>query len=114
MCDPPALCDLVVVLREVDWHQLGTQLRVPQEELTKIDEECHGTSRKFNATLDYWLKNHEKASWEKIIEALERIGRHGNLVVELRSRVPLNSLTSSVATMSVNGKQLMSEIHSPK
>ena len=80
------MCDLVIVLREVDWHQLGTQLRVPQEELKKIDEECHSTSRKLNATLDYWLKNHEKASWEKIIEALERIGHHGNLVVELTSK----------------------------
>ena len=113
LCDAPELCDLVVALRGVNWHELGTQLHVPQEELKKIDEECHDTPRKLNATLAYWLNN-EEASWEKIIEALERIGRHGNLVDDLRSRVPLNSLTSSVATMSVNGKQLMNEVHSPK
>ena len=113
MCGAPALCDLVVVLRGVDWHQLGTQLHVPQQALKKIDEECHDTPRKLNATLAYWLNN-EEASWEKIIEALERIGCHGNLIVELRSkycRVPLNSLTLSVATMSVNGKHLMNEYH---
>jgi hypothetical protein len=103
----------VVALREVDWHQLGTQLHVPQEELKKIDEECHDTSRKLNATLAYWLKN-EEPSWEKIIEALERIGHHGNLVIELRSGVPLKLLASSVATMSVSGKQLMNEIHLSK
>ena len=112
LCDPPALRDLVVVLRGVDWHQLGTQLPVPREKLNKIDEECHDTPRKLNETLAYWLKN-DKPSWEKVIEALERIGDHRNLVIELRSkycRVPLNSLTSSVAAMSVNGKQLMSEV----
>ena len=109
----PTLRDLVVALREVDWHQLGTQLGVPPEELKKIDEECHDISRKLNETLSYWLKN-EEPSWEKITEALERMGHHGNLVIELRSKycsVPLNllgSLTSSIVPVTytcINGKQ---------
>lgn len=111
----PTLRDLVVALREVDWHQLGTQLGIPQEELERIDEECHDISRKLNKILDYWLKN-EEPSWEKIIKALERIGRHGNLITELRSKycsVPRVSSMSSLATViSVNGKQ--SKIHMPK
>ena len=106
----PSLCDLVVALREVDWHQLGTQLGVPQEELERIDEECRDVPRKLNKMLDYWLRNKEP-SWEKIVKALGRIGRHGNLIIELRSKycsTPLNplvsSMSSSATVMGVNCK----------
>ena len=98
----------MVALHGVDWHQLGTQLGVPQEELERIDEECHNVSRKLNKMLDYWLKNNEEPSWEKIVKALERIGHHGNLVTDLRCKycsTPLKTPTSSSATvMNVNGK----------
>lgn len=98
----PELRDLVVALREVDWHQLGTQLDVPQEELHKIDKECHDISRKLSKTLHYWQKN-EEPPWEKIIKALKRIGCHGNLISELRSKYcSVSLLLSSSAT--INGK----------
>ena len=107
----PALRDLVVALREVNWYQLGTQLDVPQEELERIEEE-RGVSRRLNMMLHYWLKNAETPSWEKIIKALERMKRHGNLIIELRSTycsTPLNQLVSSMSSLatvtSVNGKR---------
>ena len=72
----------MVALRKVDWHQLGTQLNIPQEELKRINEECHDIDRKMTAMLDYWINN-KKISWKKILNALERIGGHENLIHKL-------------------------------
>ena len=114
----PSLRDLVVALRGVDWHQLGTQLGVPQEELERIDEECHDVSRKLNKMLNYWLKN-EEPSWEKIVKALERTGRHGNLITELKfSYCSFPLVSSSSATVisvddKINMKQSNYTLHPP-
>ena len=79
----PELSDLVVVLKSVDWHQLGTQLKVPDHKLRTIDGDYNKSERKLNETLQYWLKNDDESSWEKICEALKRIGDHAKLVQEI-------------------------------
>ena len=96
--------DLVVALRDVDWHQLGTQLDVPQKELRRIDKECPEISRKLSEMLTYWMEN-EEPSWEKIVEALERIGCHGNLISELYSKYcAIPFVSSPAAVNNTDGK----------
>ena len=100
----PTQRDLVFALKGVDWHKLGTQLNVPQEELKRIDKECHEISRKLNEMLDYWKKNEEEPSWEKIIEALERIGCHTNLITELEYKYCASDQPVFSSVVSIDGK----------
>ena len=74
----------MVELKTVDWYDLGIQLNVPADQLETIERENPTESRRMAKVLQYWLDN-ETASWEKVINALERIGGHGNIVATLRS-----------------------------
>ena len=75
----------MIVQRAVDWHKLGIQLDVPDNILTNIDMDYHHNSRKLSEVLKYWKRN-SKASWKKVVEALERIGDYGNTIAEIRSK----------------------------
>ena len=72
-------------LKTVEWYDLGIQLNVPVDQLRTIERENPTESRKMAIVLQYWLDN-ETASWEKVVNALERIGGHGNIVATLRSK----------------------------
>lgn len=86
---------MVACLKDVDWHELGIQLKVPNEKLREIDKEYQDVPRKLNEVLAYWLNNGEELSWESVLKALERIGGHTNLVSDLRMR-HCTSVTSSI------------------
>ena len=80
------------MLKGVDWKQLGIQLNVPTHILTNIDRENPGNeSRKLSAVLQYWVDN-ETASWEKIVEALQRIGGHANIITNIQSKCIISPL----------------------
>lgn len=79
----PQLKDLVLILDEVDWHKLGTQLNVPPSVLSRIDKEYKDISRKLNEMLQFWLANAEEPSWNVILCAVQRVGDHKNLCLEL-------------------------------
>ena len=83
---PPMMKDLVVELKPVNWHELGIQLEVPLDRLDKIDEDHQSSERKLSEVLRYWLLNDRSPSWDKICEALQRIGGFGRLVRELRMK----------------------------
>jgi hypothetical protein len=78
----PQIHDLVICLKDVDWHQLGTQLKVPSDKLKQIGDEYHG-ARKLNEVLSYWLNNDEEATWETVLKALKRMDCHKSLVSRL-------------------------------
>ena len=82
----PRMKDLVVELKPVNWHELGIQLEVPLDRLDKIDEDHQSSERKLSEVLRYWLLNDRSPSWDKICEALQRIGGFGRLVQELRMK----------------------------
>ena len=82
----PLIRDLVMELKAVHWHQLGLQLQVPRDKLEKIDKDYQSSERKLSEMLWYWLENDQKPSWDKICEALQRIGEFGRLVRELRMK----------------------------
>ena len=89
--DDPKLKDLVYELKEVDWNQLGIQLNVPRHILRRIDQENPGNeSRKLSEVLQYWIDNEPAASWEKILEALQRIGGHKNIITTIQSKYTIS------------------------
>ena len=75
----------MIELKTVDWYELGIQLNVPAHQLKAIRRENPTEPMKMAEVLQYWLDN-ETATWEKIIEALQRIGGHGNVVASLQSK----------------------------
>ena len=78
----PQMRDLAFELRSVtcNWHSLGVQLGVPDDRLDRIDEDFRTADRKLHEVLSYWLLNNEDPSWDKICEALRRLGGLGNIV----------------------------------
>ena len=68
----------------MDWNELGVQLDVPTNFLTHIGKQCPTELRKLSEVLRYWLTNGE-ASWENIVNALERIGGHGYIIYTIES-----------------------------
>ena len=82
----PKIEDLVVELKPVNWHKLGIQLGVPFDRLDKIDEDHQSSDRKLSEVLRYWRENDPEPSWEKICEALQRIGGFNRLVRELKMK----------------------------
>ena len=94
------LRDLVVVLREVDWYQLGIQLEVPIHILRKIERQHpHDESRMLTEMLEYWKDDEEDSSWEKIVKALQRISGHRKIITEIRSKYMSHGLSSSAALL---------------
>ena len=75
----------MIELKQVEWYELGIQLNVPAHQLRAIRRENPAESMRMAEVLQYWLDN-ETATWQKIIEALERIGNYGNTVSSLRSK----------------------------
>jgi hypothetical protein len=85
--DDPKLKDLVYELKEVNWNQLGIQLNVPRHILRNIDQEYPSNeSRKLSEVLQYWIDDEPAASWEKILQALQRIGGHKNIITSIQSK----------------------------
>ena len=90
----------MVVLREVDWYQLGIQLEVPIHILRKIEKQNpRDESRMLTEMLEYWKDNKEDPSWEKIAEAVQRISGHRNIVDEIRSKYMSHDVSSSAALL---------------
>ena len=81
----PQLRDLVHELSKVaDWHLLGVQLRLPPDKLDKIEEDHKRSERRLCKVLEYWLNNETDPSWNKICEALRRMGGFAKLERELK------------------------------
>ena len=69
------------------WHQLGLQLKVPIDELERIEQNHPTVNRRMVEVLKYWWNNcsTEKRSWKTIANALRIIG-HRNLAEKLEPR----------------------------
>ena len=76
----------------MDWHELGIYLEVPKHKLNNIGRENPTEARKLSEVLQYWLNNGE-ASWEMIIEALEKIGDHANIIETIQLKYPSGMCT---------------------
>ena len=79
MSDPdpkkPKLKDLVIALRGVmEYHDLGLQLDLPESTLKLIDK--HPIEDRLRMMLSEWLQFDPEASWEKLVIALDKIGKN--------------------------------------
>ena len=88
--DDPKLKDLVYELKKVDWNQLGIQLNVPRHILRNIDRENPGNESRKLSEVQYWIDNEPAVSWEKILEALWRIGGHKNIITTIQSKYTIS------------------------
>ena len=77
----------------MDWHDLGVQLHVPLSTLKRIERENPTESRRLTEVIQYWLNNEVATSWEKVIEALERMTGHKNIVTAIRTKYIVSILT---------------------
>lgn len=73
--DRPKLNNLLEQVVEVfEWEQVGTALGVKKYKLSEIREARHGVTANCKLDLfDYWLRSDVRASWKKLIEALEKV-----------------------------------------
>ena len=59
-----------------DWFQLGQQL-IETTNLKTIRADHHEASNCMIETISQWLQTDEKAYWEKLAEAVTRVGGYG-------------------------------------
>ena len=59
-----------------DWFQLGQQL-IETTNLKIIKANHHEASNCMIDTISQWLQTNEKASWEKLAEAVAKVGGYG-------------------------------------
>lgn len=92
----PELRELASELKQVDWKQLGIRLDIPYDILETINKEnAISESRKLSVMLQHWLNNYDNPSWDKIIEALLRLGKYAQVVARIESRTnPLGKVLS--------------------
>ena len=74
--------NIVNVLREAQfsdghWEQLGQQLIDHPNLITIGASRQHNSSLCMSDTISHWLNNDSKASWEKLAEAVSKVGGYG-------------------------------------
>ena len=87
------LSHMAIELKGVNWRELGTHLHVPQAKLDAIQQDHQYTETKLTQVLSYHQRNGEM-TWEKINEALKKIGGHANIIKSIKSKyiTPGNTL----------------------
>ena len=57
----------------VEWHRLGVYLGLSEKEIREIELNHQELARRRTAMLDKWTRKQAHASWEMVIEALEKM-----------------------------------------
>ena len=57
----------------VEWHRLGVHLGLSEKEIREIELNHQELARRRTAMLDKWTRKQANASWEMVIEALEKM-----------------------------------------
>lgn len=66
-----------VLVEVLEWHQLGVNLDLKHYKLNEIAKNKMGDAAACRlAFIDLWLRTDVNASWEKLVEALEKMGEH--------------------------------------
>ena len=64
-----------VVAGVSNWEELGRRLRISPVKITQLVEDGGDTEHCREEVVLEWLKEDSTASWEKLCEVLERMGR---------------------------------------
>ena len=85
----PKLSELSNELRELTWsdiESLAVQLEVDFHELLRIQEQTDQPTNRMHRALNIWLEKDTSASWEKVINALDRVKGKDVLVRRLKEK----------------------------
>ena len=85
---------IVVAVRDVntEWHGLGLQLGLPEHILKPIDSHPDVEDR-LRVMLSKWLDYDPKASWDKLANALNTMGKNA-IAANIRSKYVRAAVTS--------------------
>ena len=64
-----------------DWEELGRQLGISSRKITQLVKDGGGIEHCREEVVLEWLKGDNTASWEKLCEALERMGRKDEVLI---------------------------------
>ena len=67
-------------LHGIHWHEVGEMLKIPDSKLSEIGGEYRSDEERAVAVIRYWILRDSFASWRRIIERLERTGRHDHAI----------------------------------
>ena len=82
---PPVVDDLGLLVKlcgkiASQWRNIGIQLGVPGHELDNIQENCRGgphmVQNCLSSVFDWWLKNEQDITPEKLAQAIHIVGEH--------------------------------------
>jgi hypothetical protein len=85
----PKLADLSTELGDLTWsdiQSLAVQLEIDFNELLKIEEQTDQPASRMHRALNIWLKTDPNASWEKVINALDRVKGKDVLIQKLKEK----------------------------
>ena len=85
----PKLADLSNELGDLTWSEiksLAVQLEIDYSELLKIQEQTDQATDRMHQALNIWLKKDPNASWEKVINALDRVKGKDVLIQKLKEK----------------------------
>ena len=83
----PTVESLIQELKNVeDWFDLGLILKVPKGRLTSFqsDDSTTGSGGPMAKMLEYWLVKNPGATWQDLIDALEKMDDQEELIARLR------------------------------
>ena len=82
----PTIDKILSETREVTkWHSLGIQLEITPEDLNQIESNHSGDTERCKAeVVDFWLRNTQERTWDRLAQAVDKMGGHANLVQTLR------------------------------
>ena len=85
----PKLADLSNELGDLTWSEiksLAVQLEIDYNKLLKIEEQTNQATDRMHQALNIWLKKDPNASWEKVINALDRVKGKDVLIKTLKEK----------------------------
>ena len=82
----PTLDEMLSALQEItDPNTLGIYLGIESHQLDKFEKNHpNDIERQKSEVLKHWEKNCDDRSWDLLATAVEKMGKHGNLVKKLR------------------------------
>ena len=88
------LKDAIVELKGVDWFSLGIQLDIEVCELDKMkNKHPQSEDHCMIEVLNYWLKNTSECTWDKLADAVVKVGGQSKVVEKLRAKQKLNGMS---------------------
>ena len=68
------------ILHGIHWSTVAALLRIPPSKCLEIEGEYPSNEEREVAVIRYWILRDPFASWRRIIERLERTGKHDHAI----------------------------------